>query len=80
MRTVNRPVNWGNSNSRGYACVASCANKNCFLGNPPAKPVSDPLTPTTRWHGTMMLCGFWPIAAPTARTAFGFPMWRAISP
>jgi len=31
--------------------------------------VSDPSLPITRWHGTMMMMGFLPLAAPTARAA-----------
>ena len=31
--------------------------------------MSEPFAPTTRWHGTTMLTGFFPLASPTARTA-----------
>jgi outer membrane usher protein len=39
-----------------------------------------PFDPMTRWHGTMIEIGFFPFAAPTARTAVGLPICRAISP
>lgn len=47
---------------------------------PPPYPVSFPLAPITRWHGTMMAMGLWPLANPTARAAPGAPIWSAISP
>ena len=34
---------------------------------PPPYPVRLPLAPMTRWHGTMMPIGLWPLANPTAR-------------
>jgi outer membrane usher protein len=37
------------------------------------------LEPSTRWQGAMMEIGLRPLAAPTARTAFGAPIWAAIS-
>src|SRR2546422_158545 len=48
--------------------------------NPPPKPVSSPRAPTTRWQGTMMGIGFFPLAAPTARVARTSPKRRASSP
>ena len=44
---------------------------------PPAKPVSAPLAPTTRWQGTRIGAGFRPVAAPTARAAGGRPIASA---
>jgi hypothetical protein len=38
-----------------------------------------PFEPITRWQGTTMLMGFWPLARPAARTALGLPMRRASS-
>jgi hypothetical protein len=51
-----------------------------FQFNPPEKPPSFLFAASTRWHGTRTGIGFAPHAPPTARTAFGLPMARAISP
>ncbi len=51
-----------------------------FTSSPPAKPVSLPVDPMTRWHGAMIEIGFLPLAAPTARTAAGLPICVAICP
>src|SRR3546814_2535994 len=48
------------------ARLCSNASRNCFAFNPPAKPVSDPFAPTTRWQGVMIDTGLRPFAAPTA--------------
>jgi len=45
----------------------SCSSSQRLRSSPPPKPVSAPLAPTTRWQGTMMGIGFFPLAAPTAR-------------
>jgi len=47
---------------------------------PPAKPVSLPVDPTTRWQGTMIEIGLRPFAAPTALDASGRPSASAIAP
>ena len=50
-------------------------------GRPPPYPVRPPDAPITRWHGTMMLLGFLPLARPTARDAVsGLPRATASSP
>ena len=53
----------------------SQSSSQAFIGNPPAKPVSFPFDPITRWHGTMIGSGFDPLANPTARAALG--AWEA---
>ena len=57
----------------------SCSRSQRLRPRPPAKPVRAPFAPTTRWQGTMMLHGFIPTAAPTARTALGLPTLTATS-
>src|SRR3569833_1041240 len=57
----------------------SSARRNFFVSRPPAKPVSSPEEPITRWHGTITEMGFLPMAAPTARTAFTLPIFLAIA-
>jgi len=52
-----------------FSRVSSCA----LVSSPPAKPVSFPDDPMTRWQGTMIDTGFLPFAAPTARVARGLP-------
>jgi hypothetical protein len=52
------------SRRKRYSCAAM----------PPAKPVSAPLEPISRWQGAMIAIGFRPLAAPTARDALGFPI------
>src|SRR5262249_52476227 len=59
-------------------CGPSCASRNALVSRPPAKPVSSPADPITRWHGATIEIGFLPLAAPTARTASGLPICRAI--
>ena len=51
-----------------------------FFSSPQAYPVSEPFAPITRWQGTMMLIGFFPFAAPTARAAVGLLIASANSP
>src|SRR5205823_3364877 len=57
----------------------SCSSSQRLRSRPPPNPVSAPLAPTTRWHGTMMGMGFLPLAAPTARVARKSPSRRARS-
>ena len=45
-----------------------------LVGRPPPKPVSLPSLPITRWQGSTIGSGLRPLAAPTARTAAGWPM------
>ena len=59
--------------------MPSNASSARLRSNPPAYPVSDPSRPSTRWHGTTMLMGLRPMAAPTARTADGRPICCAMS-
>src|ERR1700733_931336 len=54
-------------------------SKNALVSRPPAKPVSLPFDPITRWHGAMIEIGLRPFAAPTARIARGEPISFAIS-
>src|SRR5262249_57040802 len=58
----------------------SRASKRSLMSRPPAKPVSFPSEPTTRWQGAMIEIGFLPLAAPTARAARARPIWAAICP
>ncbi len=46
----------------------------------PSDPVIDPSAPMTRWHGTMIEIGLRPLASPTAREPFGWPIALAVSP
>ena len=64
-----------------YPCAAfdSRAKSAAFACRPPAKPVSDPSEPMTRWQGTMIDNGFLPLASPTAREALAEPMALAKS-
>src|SRR5690606_17224943 len=63
---------WGNrSNSCGSA--PSSLSRNCLVGSPPPKPVSEPSAPITRWQGRTIGSGLRPFAAPTARVAVGRP-------
>ena len=59
---------------------ASRVSKRSLMSRPPAKPVSLPSEPTTRWQGAMIEIGFLPLAAPTARAALARPIWAAICP
>src|SRR3569833_901023 len=59
--------------------LRSSSKRRCFASRPPAKPVSAPLLPITRWHGATMEMGLRPLAAPTARYAVGLPTARAMS-
>ncbi|MEZ5249327.1 MAG: hypothetical protein R2713_09005 [Ilumatobacteraceae bacterium] len=59
--------------SAGRDTRRSWSSSHAFWSSPPANPVSAPVLPTTRWHGTMMLIGLRPFAAPTARALFGSP-------
>lgn len=61
-------------------CLPSKASKRALASSPPANPVNLPVEPITRWHGAIMEMGFFPLAAPTARTAFGFFICSAICP
>ena len=56
----------------------SSRNNNAFASSPPANPVNFPDAPITRWHGATIDIGFFPFAAPTARTALGLPICMAI--
>ena len=38
------------------------------------------MAPITRWHGTIMPIGLWPLARPTAREAPGEPICWAVCP
>ena len=58
----------------------SCSSSQIFRSKPPPKPVSEPFTPTTRWHGNTMATGLRPLAPPTARTAAGRPTHFACCP
>ena len=58
----------------------SSASRNALASRPPAKPVSLPVAPITRWHGVTIEMGFLPLAAPTARTASGCPILPATWP
>ena len=51
-----------------------------FQFNPPENPPSFLFAASTRWQGTKTGIGLAPQAPPTARTAFGLPTARAISP
>ncbi len=62
------------------ACLPSNASKRALASSPPANPVNLPVEPITRWHGAIMEMGFFPLAAPTARTALGFWICFAICP
>ena len=57
----------------------SCSSSQRLRSSPPPKPVSAPFAPTTRWQGTMMGIGFFPLAAPTARVRRTSPKRRAKS-
>jgi hypothetical protein len=63
-----------------YKLIPSRASSSRFRFNPPEKPPIFPFAARTRWHGTKTGMGFAPHAPPAARTAFGLPMARAISP
>jgi hypothetical protein len=65
------------SQSRSFDSIRS---KDALVSRPPANPVNWPLEPITRWHGTTIDRGFLRLAAPTARTALGRPICRAICP
>ena len=60
--------------------AASISRRRSFASRPPAKPVSEPSLPITRWHGATMEIGFFPFAAPTARKARCLPIELAIWP
>src|SRR5450432_152233 len=58
----------------------SRSSRKRLRGKPPPNPVRAPDAPITRWQGMMMQIGFLPLAAPTARTAAGAPITRAMCP
>ena len=60
--------------------MPSRASRSRFQSNPPEKPPIFLFAASTRWQGTKTGIGFAPHAPPTARTALGLPMARAISP
>lgn len=62
------------------APVPSRSRRVRLRSSPHAYPVREPLAPMTRWQGTMMLIGFFPFAAPTARAAEGRSIHSASSP
>jgi hypothetical protein len=66
--------------THSYWSSFSRASRQALVSSPPANPVNFPVEPMTRWHGAMMEMGFFPIAAPTARTALGFLICFAICP
>jgi hypothetical protein len=66
--------------SSGHRFPLSSPRRRSFASRSPAKPVSSPVDPMTRWHGAMIEIGFLPFAAPTARDALGLPICLAISP
>ena len=56
-------------------------SSNHFLaGSPPPYPTREWLLPMTRWHGAKIEIAFAPLAAATARTAFGKSSCFASSP
>jgi hypothetical protein len=57
----------------------SASSSFCFRSTPHRYPVSDPLAPTTRWHGTTSATRFIAQARATARVAFGSPISCATS-
>src|SRR5690242_13847198 len=67
-------------NNAGAERLFSKASNALLRSRPPPYPVRLPFDPITRWHGTMMPIGLWPLARPTARNAPGDPICRAISP
>ncbi len=70
------------TSKRSYSAAGplSIPSRRSFTASPPANPVNAPLEPITRWQGAMIEIGFLPLAAPTARTAVGLPICRAIAP
>src|SRR5690606_27324284 len=68
----------GRATERGSA--PSSSSSVCLIGSPPPYPVNVPLLPMIRWQGITIGIGLRPFASPTARTAFGWPTARAISP
>ena len=74
-----RPVSTAALYAAPYAVRPSTARSARFMGSPPPYPPI-PLLATTRWQGTMMAIGFFPLAWPTARGPRGRPTRRASSP
>src|SRR5258705_12145153 len=57
----------------------SSSSRRFFLATPQAYPPRPPSVRTARWQGTSSATGLAPQALPTARTAAGAPMARAMS-
>ena len=65
----------------GYQAVSAASQANIvrFTGNPQWYPPNPPDFRKALWQGISQEIGFRPTAVPTARTAFGDPITRAIS-